>query len=122
MKILILLGIIYIGYFLNDAYSKRKIEKYEKNNPEHEIEIKKDVTIKTRKQWYSEEYLKSNHWQGIRKIALKRADYKCQVCGKRNTKLNVHHNTYENIGHEYLTDLCVLCVDCRKIFHKKHNN
>lgn len=132
MKIGIILAILYLGYFIWDAYisyiRKRKLEKelqsYEKNEPKIEIkkEIKKDKeTTDSRKEWYKE-YLKTDHWQCMRKTALKRADYKCQVCGRRDITLNVHHNTYKNIGHEYLTDLCVLCKECHETFHKKHNN
>lgn len=63
------------------------------------------------------DYLKTYDWNETRKIVLKEANYKCQLCGAKNVKLNVHHNTYENIGHEYREDLVVLCDDCHKKFH-----
>mgnify|MGYP000739796043 CR=1 FL=1 len=66
-----------------------------------------------------EKYLESNHWKEIRKKALKRAGYKCQLCAS-NKELNVHHNTYKNLGHEDLNDLVVLCRNCHKKFHNIH--
>lgn len=130
MEVGIILISIYIGYFIFDYYKERKtakqIRKYDEahNNKEDNIELKKQEYQKpglTEKQIRYRQYLKSEHWQQIRKVALERADHKCQVCGHRDKKLNVHHNTYENKGHEDLTDLCVLCDDCHKAFHKKRN-
>lgn len=62
------------------------------------------------------DYLKSPHWKAIRQKALKRAGYKCQLCSETKN-LQVHHNTYERLGCEYLTDLTVLCNKCHKHFH-----
>lgn len=64
------------------------------------------------------EYLQTGHWKNIRKQALFRAKYKCQLCGDKS-KLNVHHNTYENRGEEKDEDLIVLCQDCHSKFHNK---
>lgn len=63
------------------------------------------------------DYLKTYDWNETRKIILKEANYKCQLCGAREVRLNVHHNTYENIGNEHREDLVVLCDDCHKKFH-----
>lgn len=63
------------------------------------------------------EYLKTEHWQEMRKYALKRAAYKCQVCNASG-KMNVHHRTYERRGHEDIKDLTVLCEPC----HRKHHD
>jgi len=64
------------------------------------------------------EYLKTEHWSKIRKSALRRAKYKCQLC-KNDGELHVHHNTYENRGHEEYTDVIVLCRSCHAQFHGK---
>lgn len=80
-------------------------------------EEKKQESKESRKEWY-QEYLKSEHWKETREKALKRSGYKCQVCGY-NKNLQVHHNTYKNIGHEDPTDLVVLCWKCHKTFHGK---
>lgn len=64
------------------------------------------------------EYLKTDEWQSTRKQALKRAKFKCQLCGVSGVTLNVHHNSYKNRGQELNSDLIVLCADC----HKHHHN
>ena len=62
-------------------------------------------------------YLKTKHWNDIRKYKLKSAKYTCQKCNGMNTKLHVHHKTYENRGHESIYDLIVLCEICHKKEH-----
>ena len=65
------------------------------------------------------EYLKSNIWNKTRRCKLEEANYKCQLCSKKDIELHVHHNTYENIGNEEMNDLIVLCKDCHSKFHDK---
>ncbi|MEM9214040.1 MAG: HNH endonuclease signature motif containing protein [Cyanobacteria bacterium P01_F01_bin.150] len=62
------------------------------------------------------EYLKTDHWQSIRQVALKRAGYACQVCNSKGI-LDVHHRTYERRGDEALSDLTVLCRQCHSTHH-----
>ena len=62
------------------------------------------------------EYLQTEHWQTMRRLALGFAQHKCQICNNDNN-LNVHHRTYERQGNERLSDLTVLCEDCHKLFH-----
>lgn len=64
-----------------------------------------------------QEYLKTDHWQEIRKTMLKRASYKCSVCGM-SKPLHVHHNTYDRRGCEKTSDLVVLCHDCHEVYHE----
>ncbi len=61
-------------------------------------------------------YIQSDAWRRIAEEALVRAGRKCQVCSSWKS-LNVHHNTYERLGHELPTDLCVLCRKCHELFH-----
>lgn len=80
-----------------------------------------------RRSRHSEQYkahLRSPEWARIRKAALKRAGYRCQFCGLSLKKLRligrhlqVHHNTYENLGHEKPEDLTVLCSGTRGSCH-----
>lgn len=65
---------------------------------------------------YKSKYLKSETWFQKRKGALDRANNKCQLCSSRKN-LNVHHNTYENVGDEKEEDLIVLCGECHKKYH-----
>lgn len=63
------------------------------------------------------DYLLTEHWQQVRRAALERALYRCQICNSPNY-LNVHHRTYERRGYERDDDLLVLCRNCHQIFHE----
>lgn len=63
------------------------------------------------------EYLRSTEWQVVRRLALERAAGRCQICNQPG-RLDVHHRTYERLGHELLSDVTVLCRDC----HAKHHD
>lgn len=65
-----------------------------------------------------EQYLKSEWWKKIRTEKLYEATHKCAVCASLKN-LNVHHNMYDRLGHEELSDLVVLCEDCHELFHKR---
>ena len=62
------------------------------------------------------EYLKTDGWKTRRAAALKRAENHCAVCHAA-AGLEVHHNTYERLGHERAADLVVLCRTCHQLFH-----
>ena len=64
------------------------------------------------------DYLKSEHWKITRSKAVKKANFKCEVCNSK-MELNVHHKTYENRGCEPPEDLIVLCHHCHAKFHDK---
>lgn len=70
-----------------------------------------------RQREYREVYLRSDHWQGVRKAALARAGNRCAVCNSPEG-LDVHHRTYAHVGCEDETDVTVLCRDCHKVFHR----
>lgn len=60
--------------------------------------------------YYRQIYLRSPHWRKFRQQMLCIAGYQCEVDGCMRTKrLDVHHLTYENIGHEKRGDALVLC-------------
>jgi len=67
---------------------------------------------------YRDVYLRSAHWQSMRRTALEHAEYRCAVCYAGDS-LDVHHRTYERLGDERITDLLVLCRTCHDIFHKR---
>lgn len=58
-----------------------------------------------------EEYLKTPHWQRMRKRAIERAGCRCQKCPS-NDRLDVHHLIYARLGAELFSDLEVLCHRC----------
>jgi hypothetical protein len=58
------------------------------------------------------DYLKnSTHWKQFRVLILEWWGYKCALCNSPN-KLDVHHRTYENLGHEAFQDCVPLCRRC----------
>jgi 5-methylcytosine-specific restriction endonuclease McrA len=67
------------------------------------------------------EYLLSHHWKDVRKRALYRSQFKCQLCNKSH-KLAVHHRTYERRGEEDNRDVIVLCANCHSTHHKNIDN
>jgi hypothetical protein len=64
------------------------------------------------------EYLESPEWKARRLMALQGAFFRCQICN-RDSRLNVHHRTYERRGVEHPADLVVLCEDCHGLYHGK---
>jgi hypothetical protein len=63
------------------------------------------------------QYLQTEHWSKVRHRALEYAERRCQVCYSPK-QVEVHHRTYERIGHERPADLTVLCREC----HAKHHD
>lgn len=74
--------------------------------------------IKIDWQWYRNEYLKSVHWKQLKKNTLQSQGRICCECGEIKG-LQVHHKTYERLGHELPEDLCVLCGACHAKAHGK---
>lgn len=66
-----------------------------------------------------EQYLRSEHWQGVRRRALDYADDRCQLCYSTQ-RLEVHHRTYERVGQERPADVVVLCAECHGKHHDRH--
>lgn len=60
---------------------------------------------------YQEVYLKSEHWQKVKR-RMYRTFRACELCKKRGVRLNIHHITYNRLGNEDTSDLIVLCEDC----------
>ena len=64
-----------------------------------------------------QQYLQTDWWLEIRKRALRKAGYRCQLCYARGS-LHVHHRTYRRLGNERMSDLTVLCEKCHGHFHE----
>ena len=67
------------------------------------------------------EYLKSEEWDRKRKLRLKSARYRCELCGSAEP-LQVHHLHYDNLGSELIDDLMALCNDCHEAQHTHPNH
>lgn len=57
-------------------------------------------------------YLRSRRWAVRRWFVILR-DGRCRDCGARGT--DVHHQTYERVGNEHLSDLVLLCGRCHRM-------
>lgn len=64
-----------------------------------------------------QDYLNSPKWIEKRNKALVLGGFKCGKCGSEKS-LQVHHLTYERIGHEAQGDLIVLCKKCHEGLHR----
>jgi 5-methylcytosine-specific restriction endonuclease McrA len=53
----------------------------------------------------------SREWRQLRKLVFLRNRGYCERC-QEQTATQVHHLTYERLGHEDLDDLQALCDDC----------
>lgn len=78
--------------------------------------------VKELKNMPYDEYLKTDHWQEVRKRKLKQVGYKCQRCGVDNIALEVHHIHYRGRGKELLKHLLVLCRNCHENEHGIKNS
>lgn len=89
------------------------VSKKEKRIPKPPQEDKR----KSRKENYYD-FLNSDYWKYVRKLKLKSAGGKCQICGGKHN-LVVHHNSYAHHKeeHKHLEDLVVLCRKCHEKFH-----
>ena len=63
-------------------------------------------------------YLHSEQWHLIKKWLFQIKGENCEICGT-NHGLQIHHLTYENLYHENIEDLKILCKKCHSNIH--HN-
>ena len=73
---------------------------------------------KKRRDYYRNDYLKSEAWKRKRYVVMKRDNWRCVFCGGRATE--VHHKKYAkyNIGKEPIDWLVSVCKSCHD---KQHN-
>lgn len=78
-----------------------------------------ETNRKKRRDYYRNDYLKSEAWQRKRYVVLKRDNWKCVYCGEKATQ--VHHKRYAkyNIGKEPIKWLVSICNSCHQKQHKK---
>lgn len=63
------------------------------------------------------EYIQSETWQKKRLQRIELDNFQCRMCGSA-VNLQVHHISYEHLGHEPMDDLVTLCYCCHKTVHK----
>lgn len=71
-----------------------------------------------RRDYYREEYLKSDAWSRKRYVVLRRDNWRCVYCGARATQ--VHHKRYakKNLGKEPIEWLVSVCKSCHESLHR----
>lgn len=77
-----------------------------------------EIKRKQRRDYYRNDYLKSEAWKRKRYVVLKRDNWRCVYCGGRATQ--IHHKRYAkyNIGKEPIEWLLSVCKSCHD---KQHN-
>ena len=69
-----------------------------------------------RRDYYHNNYLKSDAWRRKRFVVLRRDNYRCVYCGDKATQ--VHHTRYaRNIGREPIDWLESVCRECHDGLH-----
>ncbi len=76
------------------------------------------IKRKHRRNYYRNEYLKSDEWKRKRYVVLKRDNWCCVYCGAPATQ--VHHKKYakKNIGKEPIKWLVSVCKSCHDAKHR----
>ena len=76
-----------------------------------------EIHRKRRRDYYRDEYLKSDAWQRKRYVVMRRDNWKCVYCGAPATQ--VHHKRYAkyNIGKEPIDWLVSVCKACHDTIH-----
>ena len=70
------------------------------------------------KKWYNETYLRSSHWQDLRRRAFEKYGRKCSVVDCTIKKLNIHHISYEYLGEvREINDVRPVCWIHHKLCH-----
>jgi len=80
--------------------------------------IKREKNRKNRRDYYQNEYLKSDEWRRKRYVVFKRDNWRCVFCGNKATQ--VHHKRYakNNIGKEPIDWLVSVCKPCHDQQHQ----
>ena len=94
----------------SSQYCEKHLEAHREASNTH---IKKNPQALKQKmrEWY-----RSKAWNGLRKKALNRAEYKCEICENSESRLHVHHVDRTSINHD-LSNLIVLCFYCHQTIH-----
>lgn len=64
-------------------------------------------------------YLQSTHWLEFKAQALRHYGHKCYLCDATGVQIDIHHNTYERLGGELISDVIPLCRDCHQGYEER---
>jgi hypothetical protein len=72
----------------------------------------------SRRQWYRTVYLHSRHWRTFRAAWWSsHPGEACGFCGEAGGRMDLHHVTYERLGHERDTDVRAAHRACHVAHH-----
>jgi hypothetical protein len=57
------------------------------------------------------DYMQSNKWRTRCKQLRQKRGNICEMCGRNDRPLEVHHKNYDRLGHELDDDLMIVCRD-----------
>lgn len=65
------------------------------------------------------EYLRSPEWKRKRRLRIEMDNFTCQTCGIKfpDSRIQVHHKTYDRIFNEDMNDLETICKPCHQSEH-----
>lgn len=66
-------------------------------------------------------YLRTTHWEMVRRKVLVAAGGVCGLCGRRRQDLEAHHRGYTRLGLEQPEDVIALCWRCHRAVHGRLN-
>jgi 5-methylcytosine-specific restriction endonuclease McrA len=61
-----------------------------------------------------EQRIRSSQWKNMKRDLIRMRGDRCERC-HLNVTLELHHKTYDRLGHEHLSDLELLCPRCHSI-------
>lgn len=96
----------------DDGLNDKWCAAYQKEISDHLSRFGKQEFFKN----YSK-YLRSVEWKEKREQVMQRAGRLCEGCRSAPAD-EVHHLTYEHVGHEFLFELVAVCHSCHERLHE----
>jgi len=96
----------------------RMIRNSVRKNDLYDLEVWDEDRFELKNMPYNE-YLKTEHWQRVKKEVKIKCWGKCVLCNKEDN-LHYHHRSYSSRGGLWTepNDVFILCADCHNLFHK----
>ncbi len=72
----------------------------------------------SRRDYYRNDYLKSEAWRRKRYVVMRRDNWRCVYCGAKATQVHHKRYLYKNIGKEPIDWLVSVCKPCHDKIHE----
>lgn len=97
----------------DDAWHRLKSKKKSSRKKAKKNHTKRQYVVK---RWTYKKYMQSKAWHHKRQEKFRKVGHICEMCGNPEST-QIHHLTYERLGHEKLKDLMVVCESCHECIH-----